>query len=123
MTLDLKRLRELIDADWPATVDAVRNCVRFYVSHWYAKPDGGDATLKPDSPAAKAVDALEDLPAALDEVERLRALLKEACATGRQVSAIALDLVNGRAPSISTSEMVRSRMDRLAAIAKEVAGE
>lgn len=52
----------------------------------------------------------------LAEREQLRALVVEATTLGRELSAIALDLVNGRAPSISTSEMVRGRMDRLSTL-------
>jgi hypothetical protein len=61
-----------------------------------------------------------DVLDALDEISRLRALLVEACDSGRGLAAIGLDLVNGRAPSISTSEMIRSRADRLAAICAQV---
>jgi hypothetical protein len=80
--------------------------------------------------AAKAGQELRDarfiasartlLPRALDEISRLRALVEEACDIGRGLAAIGLDMVNGRAPSISTSEMIRSRAERLAAIRAQV---
>ena len=63
---------------------------------------------------------LNAVPELLAEVERLRSQLNTATTIGRDLVAIGLDLVNGRAPSISTSEMIRSRKDRLSQIRQAV---
>ena len=52
-----------------------------------------------------------------------RAQCVEVSRLARELAVIGLDLVNGRAPSISTSEMIRSRMDRLSAISSTLGGE
>jgi hypothetical protein len=62
------------------------------------------------------VDAVERVLELEDQLAAVTAALDEACTAGREIGAIALDLVNGRTPSISTSEMVRERMDRIAAL-------
>lgn len=52
------------------------------------------------------------------ETARLRKLVDEACDIARGLVVIGLDMTNGRTPSISTSEMIRSRADRIAEIAR-----
>lgn len=73
---ELQHLRSLCEQATPEVVDALRNCVRFWVSTWYATADGGDAEAKPDSAAMRAVDTLDAarsaVPALIEEVERLQ---------------------------------------------------
>ncbi len=50
------------------------------------------------------------------QLAAMRAARDEACEISHGLVCIGLDLVNGRAPSISTSEMIRTRADLIAAL-------
>ena len=74
-------------------------------------------------PDAKFIASARTLvPELLAEVERLRSQLGAATTIGRDLVAIGRDLANGRSPSISTSEMIRSRADLLSALRREIGG-
>jgi hypothetical protein len=69
-----------------------------------------------------AIRTLSQVAELQDQLSTTKDALAEACDIARELFAIGIDLVNGRAPSMSTSEMIRSRADRLAAIRAQVEG-
>jgi hypothetical protein len=56
-----KRLAGIEQAAQPHLIEAVRNCVNFYVTTWYERKDGTAAKLDQDGPVARLLDALAEL--------------------------------------------------------------
>lgn len=84
--IDIPALASLADALKPDILDALRNCVTFWVEHWYIGGDGSVAKVKPDSPVWLAIAAVErvgrDIPSLLTALESERtanARLREEC--------------------------------------------
>jgi hypothetical protein len=83
--------KALVERASPEAIEAVRNAIRWYVSHWYETADKGDATAKPDSPAMAVCDAATLVPELLSEIERLQGLAREACELASGTREIGLD--------------------------------
>lgn len=82
---DIAKLREAAEAAAPraeSTIKALRECVKFYVSAWYERKDGSDATLNEDGPVALLLAFLEaanpsTVLALLDRIAGLEAAAEE----------------------------------------------